>query len=184
MYAHFFFSLLSLSASHARPWPLQPPFRDVVVKAIAGITALEGTLTQNGAEASRILYDLNVILSVWPSAGAKRYKHVDVKQCIAIYLDSEMEATPFTGVAMLWLAREIAVAGARDIPLLRLLGVIFALKGVRFWGASLLFMLDSNAIWKEDANCIDAWSCIDGKAPRHISILGDTRTMSAFHVFF
>ena len=34
-------------------------------------------------------------------------------------------------------------------------GIVSVLNGVRFWGASLLFMLDSNAIWKRDAERID-----------------------------
>ncbi|CAK9028289.1 Inositol hexakisphosphate kinase 1 (InsP6 kinase 1) (InsP6 kinase KCS1) (PKC1 suppressor protein 1) [Durusdinium trenchii] len=36
-------------------------------------------------------------------------------------------------------------------------GVIASLDGLRFWGASLLFMLDAEAIWNQDAACIDAW---------------------------
>ncbi|CAK9117728.1 unnamed protein product [Durusdinium trenchii] len=39
----------------------------------------------------------------------------------------------------------------------RKLGVIASLDGLRFWGASLLFMLDAEAIWNQDAACIDAW---------------------------
>lgn len=34
-------------------------------------------------------------------------------------------------------------------------GIVSVLNGVRFWGASLLFMMDSNAIWKRDAERID-----------------------------
>lgn len=59
-----------------QPWPLRGPFKQVVLKAIAGITALEG--------------------------------------------------------------------------------IVSVLNGVRFWGASLLFMMDSNAIWKRDAERIES----------------------------
>ncbi|CAK9118082.1 unnamed protein product [Durusdinium trenchii] len=34
-------------------------------------------------------------------------------------------------------------------------GVIASLDGLRFWGASLLFMLDAEAIWNQDAACIE-----------------------------
>ena len=37
-----FFPILQTRFRHLRPWPLRGPFKQVVLKAIAGITALEG----------------------------------------------------------------------------------------------------------------------------------------------
>ena len=112
---------------------MRGPFKQVVLKAIAGITALEGA--PRGGE---------VVVFVCLAQVSVTSKHPEVISHLGEYRDL---ASIKPWIPLNW------------SPTLRIFalspGIVSVLNGVRFWGASLLFMMDSNAIWKRDAERID-----------------------------